>query len=83
MFVEAWPTWLIVSLWATWFVFWRRVTPDGTAVARRESVWSRASYLASSPYWAPQRHPEEFPDSWGSCLAALRWGTRFALKSTG
>ncbi len=43
--MDAWPTWLIVSLWIVWFAFWRLAATGGAEVADRESAWSRASYL--------------------------------------
>jgi protein-S-isoprenylcysteine O-methyltransferase Ste14 len=43
--MDEWPTWLIISIWIIWFVFWRLAARGSPQVVERESARSRASYL--------------------------------------
>jgi protein-S-isoprenylcysteine O-methyltransferase Ste14 len=71
--LNAWPTWLVVSMWVVWFAFWRLASPGSTAAEDRESPWSRASYLLPmllvivlmiGPGWPPWLELQWVPGGW-------------------
>jgi protein-S-isoprenylcysteine O-methyltransferase Ste14 len=71
--VNAWPTWLVVSIWVAWFAFWRLASPDSAASDESESAWSRASYLVPmllvivlmiGPGWPAWLEHQVIPGGW-------------------
>lgn len=71
--MNAWPAWLVISIWVVWFAFWRVASSGSTASDERESAWSRASYLVPmvlvivlmiSPGWPPWLARQLMPGGW-------------------
>jgi protein-S-isoprenylcysteine O-methyltransferase Ste14 len=71
--MNAWPMWLIISIWMIWFVFWRFAARGSPEVVERESVWSRASYLVPmllvivlliGPGWPTWLARQIIPEGW-------------------
>jgi protein-S-isoprenylcysteine O-methyltransferase Ste14 len=71
--VNAWPAWLVISIWVVWFAFWRLASPGSAASDERESAWSRASYLVPmllvivlmiGPDWPPWLRRQLIPGGW-------------------
>ncbi len=71
--MDAWPAWLVASIWVVWFAFWRFAATGSTAPAERESAWSRASYLLPmllvivlmiGPSWPPWLEHRLIPGGW-------------------
>jgi protein-S-isoprenylcysteine O-methyltransferase Ste14 len=71
--VNAWPAWLVLSIWLVWFAFWRLASPDSAGSDERESARSRASYLVPmvlvivlmiGPGWPPWVEHQLIPGGW-------------------
>lgn len=71
--MNAWPAWLVLSIWLAWFALWRLASPDNAAPDEKESALSRASYLVPmvlvivlmiGPGWPPWLEQQLIPGGW-------------------